>query len=151
MTDPSSTDEQDAVRESLDELRHAESRLERRRQLAEQPTEIERLALRYVVDRAALQQAATPGELAQHLGVPNPKVTRLLQRLEASGVVETLPHPTDRRSKVVVPIAGVGDGESMPAAVRELIGRRSTNDARAISDFLEDLRDLVDRTDSRET
>ncbi|MFM2475539.1 hypothetical protein, partial [Burkholderia cenocepacia] len=66
MTDPSSAEEREAVRDSLDELRHAESRLERRRTLGERPTELDRLALRYVFDRAAAQQAVTPGELAEH-------------------------------------------------------------------------------------
>lgn len=147
MTDPSSSEEREAVRDSLDELRHAENRLERRRHLGARPTELDRLALRYVFDRAAARQAVTPGELARHLGVSKPNVTGLLTRLEAAGVVRRAPHPDDGRSKVMVPTGDADGGEPMPAAVRELIGRRSAAEARAISEFLEDLRDLVDRSD----
>lgn len=147
MTDPSSAEEREAVRDSLDELRHAESRLERRRTLGERPPELDRLALRYVFDRAAAQQAVTPGELAEHLGVSNPRVTELLKRLETRGLVCTAPHPSDGRSKVVVPTGDGDGGEAMPADVRELIGRMTATEARAVSEFLEDLRDLVDRAD----
>ena len=150
MSDPSSTDERDAVRDSLDELRHAENRLEQRRAQSARPSELDRLALRYVVDRAASQEAVTPGELADHLGVSSPNVTELLKRLVASGVVATAPHPTDGRSKIIVPLGDPDGGESLPASVRELIGRRSAAEARAIAAFLEDLRDLVDRTDPRD-
>lgn len=150
MSEQSSADEQAAVRDSLDELRHAESRLERRRLLGERPTELDRLALRYVFDRAVAKQAVTPGELAEHLGVSRPGVTVLLDRLVAAGVVRTLPHPTDRRRKVVVPTGDADGGEAMPAGVRELIGRRTAAEARAISEFLEDLRELVDRSEPQD-
>ncbi len=150
MADPSSTDEQDAVLDSLDELRHAENRLERRRFLGERPTELDRLALRYVFDRAAAKEAVSPGELAAHLGVSNPNVTELLKRLVASGVVETAPHPTDGRRKVILPTGDADGGESLPAEMRALIGRRSASEARAISEFLEDMRELVDRSDPSE-
>lgn len=147
VADPSSAEERAAVRDSLDELRHAESRLERRRFLGERPSELDRLALRYVFDRAAAKHAVTPSELAQHLGVSNPNVTELLKRLESAGVVRTAAHPSDGRSKVIVPTGDADGGEVMPADVRDLIGRRSASEARAISEFLEDMRDLVDRAD----
>ncbi|WP_175414237.1 MarR family winged helix-turn-helix transcriptional regulator [Agrococcus sp. SGAir0287] len=150
MSDPSSTDEREAVRDSLDELRHAENRLEQRRAHGQRPSELDRLALRYVVDRAASHEAVTPGGLAAHLGISSPNVTELLKRLVATGVVVTAPHPSDGRSKIIVPVGDADGGETLPAEVRELIGKRTAAEARAIAEFLEDLRDLVDRTDLRD-
>ncbi|MFC7431939.1 MULTISPECIES: MarR family winged helix-turn-helix transcriptional regulator [unclassified Agrococcus] len=150
MVDSSSAEEQEAVLESLDELRHAENRLERRRLLGARPSELDRLALRYVWERAAAKDAVSPSELAAHLGVSNPNVTELLKRLTAAGVVQTAAHPTDRRRKVILPTGDADGGELLPVEMRELIGRRSASEARTITEFLEEMRDLVDRAEPRE-
>jgi DNA-binding MarR family transcriptional regulator len=43
----------------------------------------------------------TMGELASALGVDAPNVTQVVDELEALGLVERQPHPTDRRAKLV--------------------------------------------------
>ncbi|UIP57226.1 hypothetical protein DSM26151_00810 [Agromyces marinus] len=43
----------------------------------------------------------TPGELADELGVTPGAVTQVADRLDAEGLVERAPHPTDARSKTL--------------------------------------------------
>jgi DNA-binding MarR family transcriptional regulator len=45
----------------------------------------------------------TPSELAEHEHVQPPSMTRMLANLEAAGMVERAPHPTDGRQVVVTP------------------------------------------------
>jgi DNA-binding MarR family transcriptional regulator len=55
--------------------------------------------------RALLRVGAasmTVGELATALGVDPPNCTPIVDYLERRGLVERRPHPTDRRSKLVV-------------------------------------------------
>lgn len=60
-------------------------------------------AVRYVMAAVDQGPPATPHELAVHLGISTAAATVLLDRLVASGHVERVAHPRDRRSKVVVP------------------------------------------------
>lgn len=59
-------------------------------------------AVRYVMAAASLDRTVTPHDLAEHLGISTAATTTLLDRLGAAGHLERVPHPTDRRSKVVV-------------------------------------------------
>jgi DNA-binding MarR family transcriptional regulator len=61
------------------------------------------------------------GELAQALGVSQPAVTRMLQRLEADSLVKSQPTPTDRR---VRPIALTAAGRQLIQRSRQLIWPR---------------------------
>lgn len=45
----------------------------------------------------------TPRKLADHLGISTAAVTTLVDRLVASGHLVRVPHPTDRRSIVLLP------------------------------------------------
>jgi len=45
----------------------------------------------------------TPGELGRLLGLSSGGMTALLHRLEAAGFIERRPHPSDRRSAVLLP------------------------------------------------
>ncbi|WP_395691312.1 MarR family winged helix-turn-helix transcriptional regulator [Nocardioides sp.] len=91
------------------ELLHAVSELvrvdrEMRRDLGRRMTlgETDLRAVRYVMAATRAQRSATPHELAEHLGISTAATTTLLDRLSAAGHLERVPHPTDRRSKVVV-------------------------------------------------
>lgn len=71
-------------------------------------TETERLLAPYglTVQQAALlgnaaAGNATPSELKHHLGADTAGMTRLLDRLQAKGLVRRAPHPGDRRSVVI--------------------------------------------------
>jgi DNA-binding MarR family transcriptional regulator len=43
----------------------------------------------------------SPGEIADITGVPAPSISKVVARMEATGLVRTSPHPTDGRSRVV--------------------------------------------------
>src|SRR4051812_44670565 len=59
-------------------------------------------AMRFVMAEARVGHSVTPHDLADHLGITTAATTTLLDRLSAAGHVDRAPHPTDRRSKVVV-------------------------------------------------
>src|SRR6516225_6620616 len=45
--------------------------------------------------------AMTPGELAEHEKVQPPSITRVIASLEERGLIERMPHPSDRRQVVL--------------------------------------------------
>jgi DNA-binding MarR family transcriptional regulator len=55
--------------------------------------------------RSCATRDASPTQLASRLGTDNAGITRLLDRLEAKGLVERRSSPTDRRAIVVEPTA----------------------------------------------
>jgi DNA-binding MarR family transcriptional regulator len=72
---------------------------ERRRQVSEA------LGMSFWRARALRRIAARPmpmGELAKMLGIDPPYMTIVVDDLQAQGLVERRPHPTDRRAKLVV-------------------------------------------------
>ncbi len=52
---------------------------------------------------AALEKhiSMTPSELAEHEKVQPPSITRVIASLEERGLIQRLPHPTDRRQVVL--------------------------------------------------
>src|SRR3954447_9599035 len=59
-------------------------------------------AVRFVMEAARSGTAATPRGLATFLRVSTASTTTMLDRLGAAGHLDRVPHPTDRRSKVLV-------------------------------------------------
>jgi DNA-binding MarR family transcriptional regulator len=55
------------------------------------------------LDVLDLAGGATPGHLAARLGLSSGAVTALIDRLERHGLVERVPHPSDRRSVLLCP------------------------------------------------
>jgi len=51
----------------------------------------------YVLLRLWEQDGMTPGELARALGLATPTVTRTATRMQAAGLLQRRPHPTDGR------------------------------------------------------
>src|SRR6478735_349932 len=104
--------------------------------------ETEILALRYLLRVQASGKQAVPKDLSRFLNITSASTTSLIDRLVASGHVRREPHPTDRRSVVVI-ATGESDKE-----VRETLGamhRRmmsvaeglSAEEARIVVDFLQ--------------
>jgi DNA-binding MarR family transcriptional regulator len=58
-------------------------------------------ALRLLIMRADQARAVTPADIARHLRISTASTTKLVDRLVASGHVTRLPHPVDRRARVV--------------------------------------------------
>ncbi|MEU6430218.1 MarR family transcriptional regulator [Microbispora sp. NPDC046973] len=81
-------------------LRVSLARLTRRmrKQAAHHSLTPTQLATLVAVER---HTAMTPGELAEHEKVQPPSMTRVIAKLEARGLLERTPHPTDRRQVTV--------------------------------------------------
>ena len=60
-------------------------------------------ALRHVITSYRSHGHTTPRRLAQELGISTASTTVLIDRLVAQGHLERAPHPTDGRSKTLVP------------------------------------------------
>lgn len=136
---------------ALEELRLAEARLDRRRQ-GRTPTSRERAAARFVFERADVDDPATPSELADHLGISQSTASELIARLVDDGIVATRPHPDDGRSKVLSPVNRndhVEGEDALTDEIRVAVGRLTDDQAVAVRDFLEHLRELVDRAEPR--
>ncbi|MFM2475330.1 MarR family winged helix-turn-helix transcriptional regulator, partial [Burkholderia cenocepacia] len=137
------------VAEALEELRLAEARLERRRESLAQPSAIERSVLRWVFERADEHDPATPSDLAEHVGLTRPAMSILLRRMESGGLVVLRPHPGDGRSKIVLPMSRndhLDGDDALTDDIRAVASRLSSQQASLVVGFLEDLREVVDRT-----
>jgi DNA-binding MarR family transcriptional regulator len=56
---------------------------------------------------AALEKhAMTPGELAEHEKVQPPSITRVIASLEERGLIQRMPHPSDRQVVLTVTVQG---------------------------------------------
>nr|WP_311931751.1 MarR family transcriptional regulator [Microbispora sp. H11081] len=75
-----------------------------RRQAAHHSLTATQLGTLVAVER---HTAMTPGELAEHEKVQPPSMTRVIAKLEARGLLERSPHPTDRR-QVMVSVTPLG-------------------------------------------
>lgn len=58
--------------------------------------------LRLLIIRERQERSVSPRDIAHHLRISTASTTKLLDRLVQSGHVERLPHPSDRRGRVVV-------------------------------------------------
>jgi DNA-binding MarR family transcriptional regulator len=67
--------------------------------------ETDLLALRYLLRAKSTGERVGPKDLSRVLGITTASTTSLIDRLVASGHVRREPHPTDRRSLVIVPTA----------------------------------------------
>lgn len=110
--------------------------------------ETDLLALRYLLRAQAAGERVGPKDLSRTLGITTASTTSLIDRLVGSGHVRREPHPTDRRSLVIVPTAAT-DSE-----VRETLGemhRRmlavaeelSAEESRIIVSFLRRMADAL--------
>ncbi|WP_127791978.1 MarR family winged helix-turn-helix transcriptional regulator [Agromyces sp. LHK192] len=75
-------------------------------------------AIRFLIAARNQEMIATPGALAEYLGISSAATTKLLDRLERGGHVERAPHPTDRRALAI----SVTDHTRHDA--RETVGRQ---------------------------
>lgn len=65
--------------------------------------ETDLLALRYLLRAQSAGERVGPKDLSRTLGITTASTTSLIDRLVSSGHVRREPHPTDRRSLVIVP------------------------------------------------
>src|SRR5512140_54113 len=109
-------------------------------------------ALQAVVEAEGRGVVLTPRELAAHLGISSASTTKLLDRLTASGHLSRAPHPSDRRSLVLVATPHAHDEirerlTRMHAGMAEIARAVPAASRQAVVDFLEA---MADELDSRE-
>ncbi len=103
--------------------------------------ETDLLALRYLLRAEAAGERMGPKDLSRMLGITTASTTSLIDRLVGSGHVRREPHPTDRRSLVIVPTsvtdsevrATLGEMHRRMLAVAEEL---SVEESRVIVSFL---------------
>lgn len=130
-----------AVLRSLRDYRTAESTVRRSARDSMGMGETDILALRYLLRAQASGQVTVPKDLSRFLGITSASTTSLIDRLVASGHVRREPHPTDRRSIVVVPTVKsdeevrvtLGDMHRRMMTVAETL---SAEEAHVVLDFL---------------
>ncbi|MGO4490735.1 MarR family winged helix-turn-helix transcriptional regulator [Arthrobacter sp. 2YAF22_2] len=111
--------------------------------------ETDLLALRYLLRAQSAGDQVGPKDLSRRLGITTASTTSLIDRLVGSGHVRREPHPTDRRSLVIVPTAGtdaevratLGDMHRRMLAVAEEL---SAEDSRVVVGFLQRMTEALD-------
>jgi DNA-binding MarR family transcriptional regulator len=132
----------------LRRYRAADQEMRRRTRDSMGMGETDLLALRYVLKAQREGELLTPGMLAKRIGISTASTTVLIDRLERSGHLARLPHPTDRRSLVVISTTG------SDAEVRQTLGRMhqamidvadslDPDELRAVARFLAGMIDAV--------
>ena len=124
---------------ALGELRDAEQRLSLASRRYMQLNETDMRALHYLIVCANRDAIATPGGIAQHLGISTAATTKLLDRLEKSGHIHRAPHPTDRRALAITISA-----ETRHAAM-ETVGRQQAKRFYAAARLTSEEREVVIR------
>jgi len=130
-----------AVLQALREYRNAEVARRRSTRDSMGMGETDLLALRYLLRAQTSGDRVGPKDLSRVLGITTASTTSLIDRLVGSGHVRREPHPTDRRSLVIVPTvetdaevrATLGDMHRRMMAVAEDL---SAEEARTVVSFL---------------
>ncbi|MFF1252481.1 MarR family winged helix-turn-helix transcriptional regulator [Pseudarthrobacter sp. NPDC058329] len=142
-----------AVLKSLRDYRAAETAVRRSTRDSMGMGETDILALRYLLRMQASGKATAPKDLSQFLGITSASTTSLIDRLVGSGHVRREPHPTDRRSVVVVPTVE-SDKEvrvtlgSMHRRMMAVAEELSADEARVVVEFLGRMTDALQLPDS---
>jgi len=132
--------------------RAAEVAMRRRTREAMSMGENDLLVLRYLLRAAGQERHVTPAELTRYLGVSTASTTAIIDRLEKSGHVTRVPHPTDRRSVRIVSTAA-SDEEvratlgSMHARMMSAVSDMTLEECDTVIACLGRLQDAVDQVD----
>ncbi|WP_373461916.1 MarR family winged helix-turn-helix transcriptional regulator [Arthrobacter sp. V4I6] len=130
-----------AVLKALGDYRAAEAATRRSTRDSIGMGETDLIALRYLLRAEAAGEQVGPKDLSRVLQITTASTTSLIDRLVGSGHVRREPHPTDRRSLMVVPTVAV-DSEVRTAldALRHkmtaVAGELSAAEARIVIGFL---------------
>ncbi|MBB5633618.1 DNA-binding MarR family transcriptional regulator [Cryobacterium mesophilum] len=99
--DPAELEAVISVLSAVRRWREAEERMseESRRQMHLGDNDMK--AMRFIIVSTNWGTSATPGMIAEHLGISTASTTKLLDRLAAAGHITRTPHPADRRAIVI--------------------------------------------------
>ncbi|MFJ3384552.1 MULTISPECIES: MarR family winged helix-turn-helix transcriptional regulator [unclassified Curtobacterium] len=141
-----------AVLNALRRYRAAETAMRRRTRDSMGMGETDLLAVRYLLQAQRSGRKISPKDLAAHLGISSASTTILIDRLVKSNHVRRDPHPTDRRALVITPTTATDDEVRatlgvMHRRMMSIAEGLSTDDARTVAFFLENMREAVDEID----
>lgn len=156
---PEYTDDERGLLRAVRELVRADREMRNRLSDAMRVNPTDLRSLRHVIRTVEMAESdphgsavlgVTPRRLADHLGISTAAVTTLVDRLVASGHLERVPHPTDRRSVVLVPTEQARREMAVHLADMhermKAIAARVPMEARpAIIDFLQSLTSEMER------
>ncbi len=146
---PESKDRAIGVLNALRAYRSAEVAMRKRTRDSMGMGETDLTAIRYLLEAERRGHAVTAKDLARRLEVSSASVTALIDRLVESDHVRRDPHPTDRRSVVIVPT------HDTDTEVRDTLGRMhevmmeraealSPDEARVVERFLREMANALD-------
>lgn len=112
-------------------------------------------ALRFLLQRQTEGRPATPAELGALLKLKSSSVTVMLDRLTAAGWVSRQPHPTDRRSLVIVATPGADEEvrhtlDAMHRRMLEAASGLDEREATVVRDFLGRMSAAIGELDRRD-
>lgn len=137
-----------AVLQALREYRTVEVARRRSARDAMGMGETDLLALRYLLRAQSDGERVGPKDLSRVLGITTASTTSLLDRLVGSGHVRREPHPTDRRSLVIIPTVA-SDAEvratlgAMHRRMMAVAEELSAEESRVVVSFLRRMSDAV--------
>jgi DNA-binding MarR family transcriptional regulator len=142
-----------AVLKALRDYRAAELETRRSTRDAIGMGETDLVALRYLLRAQAAGERMGPKDLSRVLQITTASTTSLIDRLVNSGHVRREPHPTDRRSLVVVPtVAADSEVRAALGAMQDIMlgvaEELSAAESRVVIDFLHRMADAVSRSDT---
>ncbi|KQZ83329.1 MarR family transcriptional regulator [Microbacterium sp. Root166] len=110
------------------------------------------LTLRYLLKAERESRLVSPAELSRYLGVSTASTTAIIDRLQKSNHVERRPHPTDRRSIVVVPTVETDDEVrrtlgAMHKRLLDAVIDMTPDETRIVIDCLERMQHAVDEVE----
>ncbi|MGN8026816.1 MarR family winged helix-turn-helix transcriptional regulator [Microbacterium sp. 22242] len=124
---------------ALGGLRDAEQRLAEASRRYMRLNDTDMRALLYLIVCANQGAVATPGGIAQHLGISTASTTKLLDRLERGGHIVRAPHPSDRRA------LAISITPETQRAAMETVGRQQARRFHAAARLSADERAIVTR------
>lgn len=107
--------------------------------------------VRFLLRERGSDHEVMPSEISRHLGISSASTTALIDRLERSGMVERISHPTDRRSILVAATdraeQAISDThEAFQRRLIELTNALAEQERRDVLAYLTALADAADAT-----
>lgn len=135
--------------EALRLYQAAEAAMRRRTRESMSMGENELLVVRRLLRAKSRDEQVKPSEIARYLGISSASTTSLLDRLEASGHIRRVPHPSDRRSVCLEPTTLSEERvratlSAMHERMHEVAAGTSPEATEAVIDFLSRMQDAVD-------
>jgi len=145
--------ESDAARDAVDALLRLhqveENEIDRVRTLSGLSNN-EFRAIRYLLQAQREERDTGPKDLVVMLSISNASVTNIIDRLEQSGDLERVPHPSDRRAQLLRPTAAaakkIEDGyRALHETVVDVMAGLTPDDATTVARTLHEISDRIEK------